>query len=129
MDPEWDRGQKAFKVGGIVLKKADWDACVFFDECVIPDSVFDSFDEEEEGEDVQELVPGALHVHFGAGRLGLGLVVKAIEDGNAASYAVVQRPKPTWASVVSGGTGKKVSLTVNKAPIAEDVVRAPERKG
>ena len=38
------------------------------------------------------------HVHFGAGRLGMGLVVPAVA-ASGMPFAVVQRPKPRWQEV------------------------------
>ena len=35
------------------------------------------------------------HLHFGAGRLGMGLVVPAI-SASGIPFGVVQRPKPRW---------------------------------
>lgn len=40
------------------------------------------------------------HVHFGAGRLGLGLVVGAIAKSNT-PYSIVQRPKQSWSEITS----------------------------
>jgi len=42
------------------------------------------------------------HVHFGAGRLGMGLVVPAISASGIA-FAVVQRPKPKWQRLFAKG--------------------------
>jgi len=42
------------------------------------------------------------HVHFGAGRLGMGLVVPAISASGIA-FAVVQRPKPKWQRLFEKG--------------------------
>jgi len=61
---------------------------------------------------------GGLHVHFGAGKLGLGLVVPAVlQDGCA--LAIVQRPSAAWAPIVDAGDGRRVTLTVNGASAAE----------
>jgi len=38
------------------------------------------------------------HVHFGAGRLGMGLVVPAVA-ASGMPFAVVQRPKQRWQEV------------------------------
>ena len=40
------------------------------------------------------------HVHFGAGRLGLGLVVGAIAKSKT-PYSIVQRPKQSWSDITS----------------------------
>lgn len=40
------------------------------------------------------------HVHFGAGRLGLGLVVGAIAESKT-PFGIVQRPKASWGGIIS----------------------------
>jgi hypothetical protein len=40
-----------------------------------------------------------LHVHFGAGRLGFGLVIPALESSGS-PYIVMNRPSAVWAPVV-----------------------------
>eukprot|EP00954_Amorphochlora_amoebiformis_P029733 1393591-Amorphochlora_amoeboformis.AAC.1 len=52
-----------------------------------------------------------LHLHFGAGKLGLGLLLKSIE-ANCTDYAVVQRPSKSWASVLESEV-KAVRVRVN----------------
>ncbi|CAN0267192.1 unnamed protein product, partial [Discosporangium mesarthrocarpum] len=61
------------------------------------------------------------NVHFGAGRLGLGLVAGAIVGGGQ-PFAFVQRPKTTWKAITSKGCGAEVDITVNGSPVVEDVV-------
>ncbi|CAM9761745.1 unnamed protein product, partial [Choristocarpus tenellus] len=62
-----------------------------------------------------------LHVHFGAGRLGLGLVMGAIVKGGR-PFAIVQRPKATWKDITSKGCGAEVDLSVNNEIVASEVV-------
>lgn len=67
-----------------------------YDECdvsqeTLGDEVDTSVGRGIEGEGGQ----GRFHVHFGAGRLGLGLVVGTIAASNT-PFAIVQRPKSTW---------------------------------
>jgi hypothetical protein len=48
------------------------------------------------------------HLHFGAGRLGMGLVVPAI-SASGIPFGVVQRPKKKWQdmfAMASRGTGE-----------------------
>ena len=52
------------------------------------------------------------HLHFGAGRLGLGLVVPAIA-ASGLPFAVVQRPKPRWQEIFASGGGATVEVAVN----------------
>ncbi|KAH8085634.1 hypothetical protein JL720_7626 [Aureococcus anophagefferens] len=52
------------------------------------------------------------HVHFGAGRLGLGLVVPAIA-ASGVPFAVVQRPKPRWQEIFLSDGESRVDVAVN----------------
>lgn len=58
-----------------------------------------------------------LHVHFGAGRLGLGLVLPAVA-ASGAPFCVVQRPssafEPLERSPDEAGQPLTVALTVRK---------------
>ncbi|CAN0141845.1 unnamed protein product, partial [Scytosiphon promiscuus] len=57
------------------------------------------------------------HVHIGAGRLGLGLVIPAI-NASGKPYAIVQRPSRSWAAVTDK-EGTEVGLKVNGDPTIE----------
>mmetsp|Transcript_2538 Transcript_2538/g.3451 ORF Transcript_2538/g.3451 Transcript_2538/m.3451 type:complete len:475 (+) Transcript_2538:57-1481(+) len=59
-----------------------------------------------------------LHVHFGAGRLGIGLIIPAIEAGDA-SYVVVQRSNKSWEEATSDGI---LEFQVNNEPVASGLV-------
>ena len=53
-------------------------------------------------------IDSRFHLHFGAGRLGMGLVVPAI-SASGIPFAVVQRPKRKWQemfAVASRGTNE-----------------------
>lgn len=63
----------------------------------------------------------AYHMHFGAGRLGLGLVVPAV-CGSGVPFAVVQRPKQTWTAVFDSGPGF-VDILVNDRIVAPGLAR------
>mmetsp|Transcript_9279 Transcript_9279/g.26542 ORF Transcript_9279/g.26542 Transcript_9279/m.26542 type:complete len:563 (-) Transcript_9279:158-1846(-) len=52
-----------------------------------------------------------IHLHFGAGKLGLGLVVPALEQSDT-RYVIVQRPSKDWESIVDSGCSS-VPLMVN----------------
>eukprot|EP00903_Cladosiphon_okamuranus_P005882 g5818.t1 len=60
---------------------------------------------------VKEARLTTFHVHIGAGRLGLGLVIPAIHASGKA-YAIVQRPSRSWAPVTDK-EGTTVGLKVN----------------
>mmetsp|Transcript_41194 Transcript_41194/g.60723 ORF Transcript_41194/g.60723 Transcript_41194/m.60723 type:complete len:563 (+) Transcript_41194:82-1770(+) len=60
------------------------------------------------------------HTHFGAGRLGLGLVAPAIERSGV-PYCVVQRPKTTWKAISKTGSGSALAITVNGEPVVKEM--------
>jgi len=93
---------------GEVFTLADWQVCLDEDECEIPNDVLlkglgpDASDllREKKGEgDAKDSTTAQqkkyFHLHFGAGRLGMGLVVPAI-SASGVPFAVVQRPKRRW---------------------------------
>ena len=49
------------------------------------------------------------HLHFGAGRLGMGLVVPAI-SASGIPFGVVQRPKPRWVELFTQDGTSDVGL-------------------
>ena len=57
----------------------------------------------------------AFHLHFGAGRLGLGLVVPAVAKSGT-PFAVVQRPKERWARTFADESS--IDLKVNGETVA-----------
>ena len=58
-----------------------------------------------------------LHVHFGAGKLGLGLVVPALEESRT-RYVILQRPSQDWEPVAKGDA-PSISLLVNGDEVVE----------
>jgi len=48
-------------------------------------------------------ITSPLHVHFGAGKLGLGLVVPALENSST-SYVILQRPSKDWEGLLSSNS-------------------------
>ena len=42
-----------------------------------------------------------LHVHFGAGRLGFGLVLPALESSGS-PYVIMNRPSKVWHPIIAG---------------------------
>ncbi len=61
------------------------------------------------------------HIHFGAGRLGLGLVVPALA-ASGISFAVVQRPQPKWAQIMeSHDHGGFIDFKINGHVIVHNV--------
>ena len=59
-----------------------------------------------------------LHVHFGAGRLALGLVLPALVSSGR-PFAVVQRPSEDFAAMRAVGGGRGVEVRVRDAAVAE----------
>ena len=58
------------------------------------------------------MVPSEFHVHFGAGRLGLGLVLPALHASNV-PYVILQRPSRDWAELASRTNKGRISVTIN----------------
>jgi len=93
-----------------VFTMADWEVCLQDDLCEVPDDVLNRalgpdqmrVIKERVGGTPEEEVDSRFHLHFGAGRLGLGLVVPAI-SASGVSFAVVQRPKPRWRKIFQKG--------------------------
>mmetsp|Transcript_38719 Transcript_38719/g.51024 ORF Transcript_38719/g.51024 Transcript_38719/m.51024 type:complete len:550 (-) Transcript_38719:300-1949(-) len=105
---------------------ADWMNCVLYDECVIPDEIFQlAYNEEDSSQEVD--VDTLFHTHFGAGRLGLGLVAPALKESGI-PFCIVQRPKTTWRAITSQGTGAKINIEVNGSPIIDSVAVALDDK-
>jgi len=77
-------------------------------------------------------VDSRFHLHFGAGRLGMGLVVPAI-SASGIPFAVVQRPKPKWAALFSqrGETTAEGELcaSVNEQVVAKNVEMIQSSEG
>jgi len=53
-----------------------------------------------------------MHLHFGAGKLGLGLLLKAIESSNVTDYAIVQRPSAAFQPLIASQVNQ-VTVRVN----------------
>jgi len=129
--------------GETLFSVADWDECLAEEVCDVPDDVINKV----YGPDVLARMrrnataaapptpserSARFHMHFGAGRLGLGLVVPAIA-ASGVPFAVVQRPKPRWEEIFSQTEESTVELTVNdevtghnlEVIIAHDGGRAP----
>ena len=51
-----------------------------------------------------------LHLHFGAGRLGLGLVLPAV-SASGVPFAAVQRPKARWMALFCQSSGVSCTLS------------------
>lgn len=61
------------------------------------------------------------HVHFGAGRLGLGLVVPALA-ASGIPFAVIQRPQSKWAEIFdSHEQGGMIDFKVNGHVVVHNV--------
>lgn len=60
-----------------------------------------------------EETPESPHVHFGAGRLALGLVIKAMEKGNVKDVVVVQRESADFSSILSSPFVSSFPIIVN----------------
>ena len=113
--------------GETLFSVADFDTCLADETCEVPGDVLNKAYGPDylvrlrpEGGGVHGAAAAAaadghearFHMHFGAGRLGLGLVVPAIA-ASGVSYAVVQRPKPRWQEIFLSDGESSVDVAVN----------------
>jgi hypothetical protein len=108
--------------GETLFSLADYETCLADDVCEVSDEIVDKAYGPDilekikaaRGEEDTASIPSAkaarFHVHFGAGRLGLGLVVPAIA-ASGVPFAVVQRPKPRWEQIFS--ESEEIDVCVN----------------
>jgi len=72
------------------------------------------------------------HLHFGAGRLGMGLVVPSI-SASGVPFAVVQRPKPKWQSLFKQQTlntkSDELGVSVNTQVVVHNVEVIKSQEG
>ena len=124
--------------GETLFSLADYETCLADDVCDVSDEIVDK----AYGPDVLEKIKAArgeedkaeipsqkaarFHVHFGAGRLGLGLVVPAIA-ASGVPFAVVQRPKPRWEQLFANSEEIDVSVNGEVKMKGAQVLAAHER--
>mmetsp|Transcript_66808 Transcript_66808/g.150906 ORF Transcript_66808/g.150906 Transcript_66808/m.150906 type:complete len:807 (-) Transcript_66808:273-2693(-) len=93
------------------------------DEC-LPDEITKAAEAlgkvQAQGDDAEEEIDSRYHVHFGAGRLGMGLVVPAIA-ASGIPFAVVQRPKRRWQEVFASGDKSTIDFKVDGKPVVTQV--------
>ncbi|GAB5360557.1 hypothetical protein AAMO2058_000638100 [Amorphochlora amoebiformis] len=53
----------------------------------------------------------SLHLHFGAGKIGLGLLLNAIESG-CDDYAIIQRPSKSWTRLIQKNV-ENITVKIN----------------
>ena len=121
-----------------LVSVADWRRCLADDTCDVPPDVLSKVYGPDYFLRLKQQNPALdaerrYHVHFGAGRLGLGLVVPAIA-ASGVPFAVVQRPKPRWQEIFLSDGESSVDVAVNdevKVRRAEVVSRGrvPARAG
>jgi hypothetical protein len=81
------------------------------------------------GPEHDALAKTRLHLHFGAGRLGLGLVVPAI-SASGVPFAVVQRPKARWQALFKDGSRPdQLRVSVNSKVLVQNVDVVAARDG
>jgi len=115
-----------------VFTLAEYRMCIDDDLCEVPDDIVvkamgpDALVLKERG---QPGIPDGcqppskkarFHLHFGAGRLGMGLVVPAI-SASGIPFGVVQRPKPRWVEMFTQDGTTDVGLSVNSEVVAHSV--------
>ena len=106
----------------------DWQKLCETDECEVLPEVTEEVLQKALGPEHDALSKTRLHLHFGAGRLGLGLVVPAI-SASGVPFAVVQRPKARWQSLFRHGSRPdQLRVSVNSKVLVQniDVVAARE---
>jgi len=64
--------------------------------------------------------PPRFHLHFGAGRLGMGLVVPAI-SASGVPFALVQRAKPRWMELFAADGTSAVTSSVNSEVVVHNI--------
>mmetsp|Transcript_11313 Transcript_11313/g.15779 ORF Transcript_11313/g.15779 Transcript_11313/m.15779 type:complete len:534 (-) Transcript_11313:261-1862(-) len=70
---------------------------------------------------------GGLHLHFGAGKLGLGLLLKAIESSDVSDYAIVQRPSASFQPLIASNINQ-VTVRVNGEQVGRPMTFLHGRK-
>jgi len=121
---------------------SELEECLNDEECEVPEDVLlkamgpdspallEQMSRDDEG--AQSKKP-RFHLHFGAGRLGMGLVVPAI-SASGIPFAVVQRPKPKWIELFAqqGEAARpgEVGVSINSEVVVHNVeVLNPEGSG
>lgn len=61
------------------------------------------------------------HIHFGAGRLGLGLVLPALHESGV-PFAILQRPSKQWASFAESVASEEAATASSEPPPEFDAV-------
>jgi len=70
-----------------------------------------------------------LHLHFGTGRLGLGLVLPAV-SASGVPFAAVQRPKARWMALFKEGSRPgQLRVSVNSKVLVQNVDVVAAREG
>ena len=99
----------------------DWQKLCETDECEVLPEVTEEVLQKALGPEHDALSKTRLHLHFGAGRLGLGLVVPAI-SASGVPFAVVQRPKARWQSLFRHGSRPdQLRVSVNSKVLVHNV--------
>eukprot|EP00903_Cladosiphon_okamuranus_P006828 g6653.t1 len=120
------KSEKVYKADDTLVRESDIESCKAYDECDIsPETLGTPFGDKETSPAGAKAPNNGydrsrFHVHFGAGRLGLGLVVGSIAESKT-PFGVVQRPKASWGGIISNGCGSQIEITVNGKPVVQDM--------
>jgi len=100
----------------------DWHRLCEADECELLPEVTEDVLQKALGPEHNALAKTRLHLHFGAGRLGLGLVVPAV-SASGVPFAAVQRPKARWQQLFRHGGSKpdQLRMSVNSKVVVQNV--------
>ena len=108
----------------------DWHRLCEAGECELLPDVTEDVLQKALGPEHDALAKTRLHLHFGAGRLGLGLVVPAV-SASGVPFAVVQRPKARWQQLFRHGGSKpdQLRMSVNSKVVVQNVEVVAAREG
>jgi len=113
----------------VQLSLDDWQLLCEADECEELPEITDDILQKALGPEHDAIAKTRLHLHFGAGRLGLGLVVPAV-SASGVPFAVVQRPKARWQHLFRHGSRPdQLRVSVNSKVLVQNVDVVAAREG
>ena len=102
----------------------DWEDCMKESTCDVPADVLLRLAGPDAAQSLRPSLADDMglryHMHFGAGRLGMGLVVPAL-SASGVPFSIVQRPKPKWRDMLINGLVSKPDITVNHHVVVPNI--------
>mmetsp|Transcript_35167 Transcript_35167/g.48783 ORF Transcript_35167/g.48783 Transcript_35167/m.48783 type:complete len:1016 (-) Transcript_35167:135-3182(-) len=77
--------------------------------------------------DTLQISKDGFHVHFGAGRLGMGLVLPALQ-GSGVPFVILQRPSREWSELAEAEYKDRVKISINGEKV-DSLVLVTEANG